>query len=73
MYLYRPLDGVEGLSGKARADKNGLDKIMPNTKQTHQLDSNRRNNMAVICNFEIKVPYVALDLWLGLYGQFWGR
>ena len=48
MYLYRPLDEVEGLLGKAKADKNGLDKIMPNTKQSHQLNSNRRYNMAVI-------------------------
>ena len=32
MYLYGPLDEVEGLSGKVEADKNGLGQIMPNTK-----------------------------------------
>ena len=31
MYLYGPLDEVEGLSGKVEADKNGLGQIMPNT------------------------------------------
>ena len=42
MYLYGPSDYWLGLLGKAEADKNGQETIMPNTKQTHRLNSNRR-------------------------------